>query len=69
MAVATAMGATGLATADIDVTEASTPSTRDGDGVITAYGDGAQGAIDRIDAALSTVSTTRADLGAKQNRL
>ncbi|WP_298802616.1 flagellin [uncultured Pseudokineococcus sp.] len=69
VAITTDMDAAGLGTSVIDVTAASTPSTRDGNGVITAYGTGAQGAIDRIDTAISTVSTARADLGAKQNRL
>ncbi|WP_299036299.1 flagellin [uncultured Pseudokineococcus sp.] len=69
VAIGTDMDAVGLGTSVIDVTAASTASTRDANGVVTAFGAGAQGAIDRIDAAISTVSTTRADLGAKQNRL
>ncbi|WP_299036301.1 flagellin [uncultured Pseudokineococcus sp.] len=63
--IATDMDAAGLGTATIDVT---TAEVRDAGGVVTTKS-GAQLAIEAIDTAISTVSTTRADLGAKQNRL
>ncbi|GAA2036688.1 flagellin [Pseudokineococcus marinus] len=69
VAISTDMDATGLGTAAIDVTVASTASTFNADGSLNVPGAGARGAIDRIDAAIQTVSTARADLGAKQNRL
>jgi flagellin len=65
----TAVDAAGLQTAAIDVTVASTATTFNADGTVDTFGNGAQGAIDRLDAAIQTVSTVRADLGAKQNRL
>jgi len=64
-----AVDATGLGTKDIDVTKTSTATTYAADGSVDEFGEGAQGAIDRLDAAIQTVSTVRADLGAKQNRL
>jgi flagellin len=51
----------------LDVTTAAT-STLNADGTTTTTPSGAEAAITAIDAAIKTVSSARADLGAKQNR-
>lgn len=59
VAVATDMDAAGLGVATVDVTTAGTAGANDS---------GAELAITAIDTAIKTVSTVRAELGAKQNR-
>jgi flagellin len=60
-------GATDLGVAALDVTTEGT-STTDANGVTTTTPSGAEAAITAIDAAIKTVSSARADMGAKQNR-
>jgi len=64
-APATGMGAEGLGVDEIDVTTPAVPA----DGADPAVPSGAESALVAIDKAIQTVSTARADLGAKQNRL
>ncbi|GAA2036729.1 flagellin [Pseudokineococcus marinus] len=66
---AVAVSATGLGVDALDMEGASVASTYNADGTVATTGTGAARAIELLDDAIQTVSTARADLGAKQNRL